>query len=156
MKKTLLSMETIIKIRHAIPIAATAVTMTTITMTTTRSRRLILATRSRSIYQFLQTSTSVIIIIVAFNIIIVVVFALCWVCQPQVECLNAEHVIHSGYFSPLQVHYYSEALPTQHGYILCRSFAPKRHRQLWVKDLSKVTTWRLERDLNPRPAGRQL
>src|SRR6218665_795653 len=31
--------------------------------------------------------------------------------------------------APLQVRYYSEALPTQHGIrILCRSFTPKRHR----------------------------
>ena len=25
--------------------------------------------------------------------------------------------------------------------ILCRNFTPKRHRQLWVKDLPKVPTW---------------
>src|SRR6218665_1547944 len=35
--------------------------------------------------------------------------------------------------------------------ILRRSFTPKRHRQLRVKDLSHVTKWRLERDSNPRP-----
>src|SRR6218665_4362 len=35
--------------------------------------------------------------------------------------------------------YYSEAHPTQHGY-MCRNFTPKRHRQLRVKDLSKVST----------------
>src|SRR6218665_281849 len=46
---------------------------------------------------------------------------------------------------PLQVHYYSEALSTT-ARILCRSFTPKRHRQLRVKDLPKVPTWRLERD----------
>src|SRR6218665_3800778 len=39
--------------------------------------------------------------------------------------------------------------------ILCRSFTPKRHRQLQVKDLPKVFTWRLERDSNPRPFGRK-
>ena len=44
--------------------------------------------------------------------------------------------------SPLQVHYYPEALPTQPR-ILCRSFTPKRHRQVRVKDLPKVPTWRL-------------
>ena len=44
--------------------------------------------------------------------------------------------------APLQVHYYSEALPTT-ALILCRSLTPKRHRQLRVKDLSKVPTWRL-------------
>jgi len=37
--------------------------------------------------------------------------------------------------APLEVHYYSEALrPTQHGWIPCWGFMPKRHRQLRVKD----------------------
>ena len=40
--------------------------------------------------------------------------------------------------------------------ILCRSFTPKHHRQLRVKDLPKVPTWRLERDSNPRPFGRKV
>ena len=40
--------------------------------------------------------------------------------------------------------------------ILCRRFTPKSHRQLRVKDLPKVPTWRLERDLNPRPFGRKV
>src|SRR6218665_2989941 len=39
--------------------------------------------------------------------------------------------------------------------LLCRSFTPKRHRQLRVKDLPTVPTWRLERDLNPRPFERK-
>jgi len=43
----------------------------------------------------------------------------------------------------VQVHYYSEVLPTKHGIAL-----PKRHRQLRVEDLPKVPTWRPERDLN--------
>ena len=51
------------------------------------------------------------------------------------------------YIVPLQVHYYSEALPIQHAY--CVGVSPKRHRQL--KDLPKVPTWRLERDSNPWP-----
>src|SRR6218665_1259340 len=34
--------------------------------------------------------------------------------------------------------------------IVCRNFAPKRHRQLRVKDLPKVVMWRLERDSTPR------
>src|SRR6218665_268311 len=55
---------------------------------------------------------------------------------------------------PLQVHYYSEALPTT-ARILHRSFTPKRHRQLRVKDLPNVPTWRLERNSNPRPFGRK-
>src|SRR6218665_1638765 len=56
--------------------------------------------------------------------------------------------------APLQVHYSSETLPDT-ARILCRSFMPKRHRQLRVKELPKVPTWRLERDLNPRPFGRK-
>ena len=39
-----------------------------------------------------------------------------------------------------QVPYYSEALPTT-ARILYRSFSPKRHRQLQVKDLPNVPTW---------------
>src|SRR6218665_1045784 len=31
----------------------------------------------------------------------------------------------------------------------------KRYRQLQVKELPKVPTWRLERDSNPRPSGRK-
>src|SRR6218665_1168015 len=34
--------------------------------------------------------------------------------------------------------------------VLCWSFTPKRHRQLRVKGLLKVPTWRLERESNPR------
>ena len=40
--------------------------------------------------------------------------------------------------------------------MLCRSFTPKRPRQLWVKDLPKVPTWRLERELSPQPSGWKL
>ena len=62
--------------------------------------------------------------------------------------------IHSGHFySAAQVHYYSETLPTQNGY--CAGVSRKGHRQLRVKDLPKVPTWRLERDSNPRPFGRK-
>src|SRR6218665_1187596 len=38
--------------------------------------------------------------------------------------------------------------------ILCQSLTPKLHRQLRVKDLPKVPTWRLERDSIPGPFGR--
>jgi len=47
--------------------------------------------------------------------------------------------------SPLQVHYYSEGLPTQHRH--CRSFMLNCYRLLWVKDLPKVPTWQIERDI---------
>jgi len=60
--------------------------------------------------------------------------------------------IHSGHFcsassSPLLVR---SAPDTAR--ILCRSFTPKRHRQLRVKDFRKVPTWRLQRDSKPRPS----
>src|SRR6218665_2572195 len=40
--------------------------------------------------------------------------------------------------------------------ILCRSFTPKRNRQLRVKDKSKVPKWRLVRDSNLRPFQRKV
>src|SRR6218665_564514 len=46
--------------------------------------------------------------------------------------------------APLKVHYYSEALlspDTARIGLLCRSFTPKLHRQLRVKDLPKVPMW---------------
>ena len=60
-----------------------------------------------------------------------------------------QSLIHSGYFystssSPLLL---IGAADTAR--ILCRNFTPKSHRQLWVKDLPKVPTWRLERESNP-------
>jgi len=39
--------------------------------------------------------------------------------------------------------------------ILCRSFMPKRHRQLRVKDLPNVSTWWLERDSKLPPFRRK-
>jgi len=58
------------------------------------------------------------------------------------------YFIYSGYFysvssSPLIL----RGTPNT-ARILCWSFTPKRNRQLWVKDLPKVHTWRLEWDLN--------
>jgi len=44
--------------------------------------------------------------------------------------------------APLQVHHHSEARQDT-----ARSFTSKHHRQLRVKDLSKVPMWRLERDI---------
>ena len=41
--------------------------------------------------------------------------------------------------APLQVHYYSETLPTQHRYCVGVN-TPKRDKQLRVKDLHKVHT----------------
>jgi len=47
--------------------------------------------------------------------------------------------------APVQVHYYSEAVPTT-ALMMCRVNKPKLYRQLWVKELPKVHTWRLEWD----------
>src|SRR6218665_1914937 len=63
--------------------------------------------------------------------------------------------IHSGYFystssSPLLFRGAPDTAP-----IPCRSFTPRHHMQLQVKDLPKVPTWRLEWDSNPRPFGRK-
>ena len=63
--------------------------------------------------------------------------------------------IHSGYFysassSPLLLRGAPDTAR-----ILCRNFTPKRHRQLWVKDLPKVPTWRLEQESKPWPFGRK-
>ena len=64
-------------------------------------------------------------------------------------------ISHSGYFysassSPLPLR---GAFNTAH--ILCRSITPKSHRQLLVRDLPKVPTWRLEGGSNPRPFGQK-
>jgi len=53
--------------------------------------------------------------------------------------------------APLQVHYYSQALPTTSRYCVGVN-TPKRYRQLRVKDLPKVPTWWLEWDSNLRPS----
>src|SRR6218665_1920045 len=63
--------------------------------------------------------------------------------------------IHSRYFfsassSPLLL---SGAPHTAR--VLCWSFTPKHHRQLRVKDLPKVPTWRPERDSNQRAFGQK-
>ena len=52
--------------------------------------------------------------------------------------------------APLQIHCYSEALPTQHGYCAGVSRSATGNCELRI-----CHTWRLERDLNPRPSGRK-
>ena len=79
-----------------------------------------------------------------------------WSCYFSVvlRFLYINSLIHSGYF------YSASSSPPLLGgasdtaRIMCRSFTPKRHRQLRVKDLVKVPTWLLERDSNPRPFRR--
>src|SRR6218665_3836687 len=72
------------------------------------------------------------------------------------ECFSYDNsFIHSGYFysassSPLLL----RSAPVK-ARMLCRSFMLKRHRQLRVKDLTKVPTWLLERDSNPRPSDQK-
>src|SRR6218665_868053 len=49
----------------------------------------------------------------------------------------------------------SEALPTT-AIDTVGVYTPKHYRLLLVKDLSKVPTWHLELDSNPRPSGRTV
>src|SRR6218665_2082605 len=78
----------------------------------------------------------------------------------EIEILKAWLVvssifIHSGYLhssssSPLLLRGAPDTAQK-----LCRSFRPKRHRHLRVKDLPKDPMWQLERDSNPRPFGQK-
>ena len=67
------------------------------------------------------------------------------------RCIHS--FIHSGYFnsapsSPLLL----RGAP-DYNTDTVSEFHAKAHRQLQVKDLPKVRTWRLERESNPRPSG---
>ena len=70
-------------------------------------------------------------------------------------CCCPGSFIHSGYFYSASSNPLLLRSAPETARILCRSFTPKRHRQLLVKDLPKVFTRRLERDSNPRPFGRK-
>jgi len=54
----------------------------------------------------------------------------------------------------LQVHYYTEALPTQHGYCVRVSRRSATGNSTWRTCLPKVPTWRLEQDSYLQPVGR--
>src|SRR6218665_2752568 len=69
----------------------------------------------------------------------------------DIACLFIRSFVQTISIAPIQVHLYSEALPTQHGYCV-GVYTLKRYGQLQVKDLPKVPTWRLERESNPRPS----
>jgi len=74
-----------------------------------------------------------------------------WECSELFAEVSFHTFIHSRYFysassSPLLLRGAPDAAQ-----ILCQSFMLKRHRQLQVKNLPKVPTWRIERDSNPRP-----
>ena len=78
-----------------------------------------------------------------------------WIWTKFYANLGFYSFIHSGYF-------YSASSTTlllrgasDTARILCRSFTPKRHRQLQVKALPKVSTWRPEWDSNQWPFGRK-
>ena len=73
----------------------------------------------------------------------------------QKDSTTNKDTIHSSYFhndssSPILLR---SASDTER--ILCRSFTPKLHRQLRVKDLPKVPTRRIQRDSNLRPFKRK-
>src|SRR6218665_2347331 len=75
-----------------------------------------------------------------------------WVIVCEVK---AHSFIHSGYFYSASTSLLLLRGAPDTSRIRCGSFTPKRHKQLRVKDLPKVLTWWLERDLNPRPFGRK-
>ena len=57
--------------------------------------------------------------------------------------------------TPLHAHYTTQRRSRlQHWYCVGVN-APKRYRQLWVKDLAKIPTWRLAWDSNLRHSGRK-
>src|SRR6218665_1205824 len=71
--------------------------------------------------------------------------------QPRNCNFKHNSFIHSFYFystslSPLLLRGAPDTVR-----ILCRNFTPKRHRQLRMKDLPKIPTWRLDLDSNLRP-----
>src|SRR6218665_3951496 len=72
---------------------------------------------------------------------------------PIMHCAS-QLFIHSGYFYFFFKSTILRGTPDT-AWILCRSFTPKRHRQLRVKDFPKVPVWRLERDSNSRHFGRK-
>ena len=71
------------------------------------------------------------------------------------DSLFIHSFIQATFIAPLQVHYYSEALPPLQGYCVGIPRRSPMHRQLRAKDFPKVPTWRLERDSNLRPFGRR-
>src|SRR6218665_41316 len=73
-----------------------------------------------------------------------------WYFLLLLTCIHS--FIHSGHFysassSPRLLRSASDTARK-----LCRSFTPKHQSQHRVKDLSKVSKWRLERDSNPPPS----
>src|SRR6218665_1905747 len=71
----------------------------------------------------------------------------------MLSCQFIHSFIHSGHFysapsSPLLL----RGAP-DYSTDTVSEFHAKAHRQLQVKDLPKVPTWRLERESNPRPSG---
>src|SRR6218665_2665009 len=78
---------------------------------------------------------------------------LAWNCPLALFCSVIHSFIHSGHFysapsSPLLL----RGAP-DYSTDIVSEFHAEAHRQLQVKDLPKVFTWRLERESNPRPSG---
>src|SRR6218665_3430056 len=72
------------------------------------------------------------------------------------EFLPINSIIHSGHFYSASSRSLQLRSAPDTARILCRSFTPKRHMELRVKNWPKVHTRRLERDSNPRPSGRKV
>ena len=73
-------------------------------------------------------------------------------------CCRVKSIIHSFIpaisIAPLKPTTTQRRSRLQHGY--WSEFHAEAHRQLQVKDLPKVPTWRLVRESNPRPSGWKL
>ena len=63
--------------------------------------------------------------------------------------------IHSGYFYSTSSSLLLIWGTPETARILCRGFMLKCHRQLRIKNLAMLRTWRLERNSNPRPFGQK-
>ena len=70
--------------------------------------------------------------------------------------VSASKVLYlSIYIALLSAWAFQKCSRLKHWYCV-RVNMPKRYRQLQVKDLPEVLTWRLEWDLNLRPSGRKI
>ena len=81
---------------------------------------------------------------------------LCLVATPATAAIVywhcAQTLIHSGHFYSAPSNPLLRGAP-DYSMDTVLEFHAEAHRQLQVKDLPKVPTWRLERELNPRPSG---
>src|SRR6218665_1445682 len=69
-------------------------------------------------------------------------------CTPPCQLIHSFQPFYSAPSGPLLLRGASDYITDT-----VSEFHAEAHRQLQGKDLPKVLTWRLERELNPRPSG---